>query len=147
MPYEYYAKVLRVLDGDTIECVLDLGFDIHLGPRTVRFFGLNAPEIHDTDPAIKAKAQAAMDFVTAKLLPADPALTPTVKLQTQKPDSTDKFGRLLATIFYLPPKPAKPVKPVKGSVPPPAPTWGNLNEESMSAGLTKPYFGEGVKPV
>ena len=144
MAYEYYAKVLRVLDGDTIEMVLSLGFDISLGPRTVRFFGLNAPEIHDANPVIRTKAQAAMDFVSARLLPAAPAIAPKVKIQTQKPDSTDKYGRLLGTVLYLPPTPPKVAGKKVAVV---APDWIDLNKEMLDAGLVKAYFGEGVKPV
>lgn len=146
MPYEYYATVSRVLDGDTVEVDLDLGFDTHIGPKKLRFFGLNAPEIHDKDPAIQARANAAMEFILGKLLPGGD-LNPKIKVQTQKPDSTEKYGRILGTVFYLPPPPPKPAKKKKGQPAPAAPTWINLNEELLAAGHAKPYTGQGEKPV
>lgn len=147
MPYEYFAEVHRVVDGDTAELTIDLGFDICLGPKLVRFHGINAPEIHDTDPAIKAKAQAAVDFVVSKLLPPDPKLTPKVKIQTEKPDSTDKYGRLLGRVLYLPPELSNKKSKTKKSNATSAPIWIDLGEEMLSLGLVKPYDGTGVKPV
>jgi len=144
-PYCYRAKVNRILDGDTAEIVLDLGFDVSFGPRPVRFFGLNAPEIHDTDPAIQKRAKAAMDFVSSRLLPADPKLAPKTKVETRRPDSTDKFGRVLGTVWYQNP-PAVPAGAKKNAKPVEQP-WVNLNNELLAAGLAKPYTGEGVKPV
>ena len=149
-PYCYLVKTkempIRVLDGDTISVVLELGFDMSFGPKALRFFGLNAPEIHDTDPAIQKRAKAAMDFVSSRLLPSGPtAVVPKVKVETKKPDSSDKFGRILATVFYQNP-PAIPAGAKKGTKPVEQP-WVNLNNELLAAGLAKPYMGEGVKPV
>jgi len=145
MVYEYYAVVHRVMDGDTAEMTLALGFDVSLGPRPVRLFGLNAPEIHDADPVIQKRANAAMDFVTKRLLPDESAKTPRVKVATQKPDSSDKFGRILGTVWYQNP-PAIPVGAKKNAKPVEQP-WVNLNNELLAAGLAKPYDGTGVKPV
>ena len=41
--YTYNIKLDRVLDGDTIDATIDLGFDIHVKKRN-RFQGINAPE-------------------------------------------------------------------------------------------------------
>ena len=46
--YEYKAKLVRVVDGDTIDCEIDLGFDITVRQR-VRFAGINAPESRTRD--------------------------------------------------------------------------------------------------
>ena len=43
--YMYKATVNRVYDGDTVYCDIDLGFNIVLHNRTIRLFGINAPEI------------------------------------------------------------------------------------------------------
>jgi len=144
-PYCYRMSVSRVLDGDTCEATLSLGFDMSFGPRPIRFFGLNAPEIHDTDPAIQKRAKAAMDFVSSRLLPADPKAMPKVKIETQKPDSSDKYGRVLGTVWYQNP-PTVPAGAKKNTKPVEQP-WVNLNNELLVAGLAKPYDGTGVKPV
>ena len=42
--YEYRCKVLRVVDGDTVDVDIDLGFDVVLKKQRVRLHGINAPE-------------------------------------------------------------------------------------------------------
>ena len=41
--YEYKAKLCRVIDGDTIEALIDLGFEIAIRKK-IRLYGINAPE-------------------------------------------------------------------------------------------------------
>ena len=54
--YHYSAKVTRVVDGDTIDVVLDLGFDVSLKAR-VRFFGIDAPESRTRDAEEKIREE------------------------------------------------------------------------------------------
>ena len=42
--YEYKAKLVRVIDGDTIDVDIDLGFKVFLQKERVRLFGINTPE-------------------------------------------------------------------------------------------------------
>ena len=46
--YEYKAKLLRVIDGDTVDCVIDLGFNVRLKER-VRLKGIDTPETRTRD--------------------------------------------------------------------------------------------------
>ena len=46
--YEYKAKVLRVIDGDTMICEVDLGFSIKVTER-IRLRGINTPEVRGTE--------------------------------------------------------------------------------------------------
>ena len=46
--YTYKAKVLSVYDGDTITCLLDLGFNIHVKEK-FRLYGIDTPEIRTKD--------------------------------------------------------------------------------------------------
>ena len=46
--YTYEAKVLKVVDGDTIDALIDLGFDMHKSIR-VRLVGINSPESRTRD--------------------------------------------------------------------------------------------------
>ena len=56
--YQYKVKLIKVVDGDTIDVTIDLGFDITTKKR-VRFSGINAPESRTRDLKEKAKGLAA----------------------------------------------------------------------------------------
>lgn len=84
--FEYKAVILKVIDGDTVDIEVDLGFDIRTVQR-VRMFGLNAPE-KNTDPGKQALA-----WMRERLL-----LGSEVTVRSEKPGGGDKYGRYLATI-------------------------------------------------
>jgi len=56
--YHYQAKLLRVIDGDTVDAMIDLGFDIHIKKR-IRLYGINAWESRTRDLDVKTKGLAA----------------------------------------------------------------------------------------
>ena len=58
--YKYNAKVTRVVDGDTVDALVDLGFDTWKKVR-IRMVGLNAPESRTRDLEEKKKGLAAKD--------------------------------------------------------------------------------------
>jgi micrococcal nuclease len=58
--YTYNIKLDRVIDGDTIDAYIDLGFDIHVKKR-IRFAGINTPESRTRDLEEKARGLAAKD--------------------------------------------------------------------------------------
>ena len=60
--YTYNIKLDRVIDGDTIDAFIDLGFDIHVKKR-IRFAGINTPESRTRDLEEKARGLAAKDRV------------------------------------------------------------------------------------
>ncbi len=60
--FHYQACVVRVVDGDTIDVILDLGFDISYR-RRVRFHGINAPQSRTKDPVEKEAGLAAKRYV------------------------------------------------------------------------------------
>jgi len=60
--YIYNAKCIKVVDGDTIDAQIDLGFDTHKVIR-IRLVGINAPESRTRDLEEKAKGLAAKQFV------------------------------------------------------------------------------------
>jgi micrococcal nuclease len=82
--YEYQAKVIRVVDGDTIEVEVDLGFHIKMNMK-IRLAGINAPEM-STAEGKKTKAEM------IHLLEDQ-----TVTLLTIK-DKQEKYGRYLGVI-------------------------------------------------
>jgi micrococcal nuclease len=90
--YEYKATIRRVVDGDTVDVTLDLGFDILYNNR-IRLLGIDAPESRTRDLEEKALGLAAKDRVK-ELCPVGS----TVILRTTK-DGKGKFGRILGEIF------------------------------------------------
>ncbi len=86
--YQYKATVMRVVDGDTVDLNVDLGFRVTVTDR-FRLYGIDAPELkYPTYDAGKAAA-----LWLTELLPAGTAVT----VETYKP-ATDKYGRWLATL-------------------------------------------------
>ncbi len=90
--YEYKATIRRIVDGDTVDVTLDLGFDILYNNR-IRLLGIDAPESRTRDLEEKALGLAAKDRVK-ELCPVGS----TVILRTTK-DGKGKFGRILGEIF------------------------------------------------
>ncbi len=90
--YEYKATIRRVVDGDTVDVTLDLGFDILYNNR-IRLLGIDTSEIRTRDLEEKALGLAAKDRVK-ELCPVGS----TVILKTTK-DDRGKFGRILGEIF------------------------------------------------
>lgn len=92
--YEYRVKqVLKVVDGDTIDVDIDLGFDISLTKR-VRLAGIDTPESRTTDKAEKALGLEVKEVLKTALKNAQ-----TVIIKTELPDSTEKYGRILGWIY------------------------------------------------
>tara|TARA_R100000458_G_scaffold41536_1_gene39232 strand:+ start:99 stop:515 length:417 start_codon:yes stop_codon:yes gene_type:complete len=91
--YEYACKVERVVDGDTIDVVLDLGFDILYKSR-VRLFGIDTPESRTRDLDEKARGLLAKDFLKMSIEGGDK-----VVIQTKLKDSRGKFGRVLGSVI------------------------------------------------
>jgi micrococcal nuclease len=92
--YEYRVKqVLRVVDGDTIDVDIDLGFDISFTSR-VRLAGIDTPESRTTD-----KKEKALGLEVKQRLKDLLSKSSNVVIRTQKPDSTEKYGRILGWLF------------------------------------------------
>jgi micrococcal nuclease len=93
--WEYRATVVRWIDADTVDVSLSLGFYITTTQRLRLMgsaMGVNAPELHATDPATRARAvQAAAR--SAALAPAGTAFT----ARTAR-DKADAFGRFLCEV-------------------------------------------------
>ena len=90
--YEYNAIIDKVVDGDTVDVDIDLGFDIHYRGR-VRLYGINTPESRTRDLEEKERGLAAK----ARLLELCP-LGSSIVLRTQK-DAHGKYGRILGMLF------------------------------------------------
>jgi micrococcal nuclease len=92
--YEYYVrKVEGVVDGDTIDVLIDLGFDILFASR-VRLAGIDTPESRTKDLAEKKLGLEAKEYLKYKLKDSK-----SVKIKTEKMDSSEKYGRILGWLF------------------------------------------------
>ena len=90
--YEYNCTVERVVDGDTIDVVLHLGFDIMYKSR-VRLYGIDTPESRTRDLDEKARGKMAGAFLTEAVEEGEK-----VVIQTKLKDSRGKFGRILGDV-------------------------------------------------
>lgn len=88
--YTYRAKVVRILDGDTIECDIDLGFHITTR-RIVRLSGIDVPHQFSKDEQESIKAKKAQELLQSRL-------NSSVILKTEL-GKKEKFGRVLAFVF------------------------------------------------
>ena len=90
--YEYGCKVTRVVDGDTVDCEIDLGFDIIYKSR-VRLYGIDTPESRTSNKDQTARGKLAAAFLEDAINAAK-----NLKIQT-KLDKKGKFGRVLGAII------------------------------------------------
>ena len=90
--YTYKAKLERVVDGDTIDVYIDLGFDIHYRSR-VRLAGINAPESRTRNLEEKKLGLAAKEYVEQWFEKVGPDFI----IKTTK-EQKGKYGRVLGTI-------------------------------------------------
>ena len=92
--YEYFVdEVKTVVDGDTIDVVIDLGFDILFASR-VRLAGIDTPESRTTDKAEKALGLEAKEYLKKQLKDAK-----SVVIRTEKMNSSEKYGRILGWVY------------------------------------------------
>jgi micrococcal nuclease len=92
--YEYRVKqVLKVVDGDTIDVDIDLGFNISYTQR-VRLAGIDTPESRTKDLTEKALGLESKKYLETLLKSAK-----LIVIKTEKPDSTEKYGRILGWLF------------------------------------------------
>jgi micrococcal nuclease len=92
--YEYrIKKVTKIVDGDTIDAELDLGFNISYTQR-VRLAGIDTPESRTRDLAEKA-----LGLESKKKLGELIANAKVVVIRTEKPNSSEKYGRILGWLY------------------------------------------------
>ena len=94
--YQYKCKIIKVLDGDTVDIDLDLGFKIILANQRVRMAGVDTPESRTTIAEEKVRGLLSKKKLAEKLPIGSWQI-----IETQKSDSNDdKFGRILG-VFVL----------------------------------------------
>ena len=90
--YEYRCKLVKVIDGDTIDVDIDLGFGVWLKKERVRLVGIDTPESRTRDLEEKKYGLAAKEFLIKWTGAGE------LRLKTQK-DKTGKFGRILGELW------------------------------------------------
>jgi micrococcal nuclease len=94
--YQYKCKIIKVLDGDTVDIDLDLGFNIVLVNQRVRMAGVDTPESRTTNKEEKPRGLLSKKKLAEKLPVGSWQI-----IETQKSDNNDdKFGRILG-VFIL----------------------------------------------
>ena len=92
--YEYYVReVKNVVDGDTIDVVIDLGFNV-LFEQRVRLAGIDTPESRTTDKMEKALGLEAKEYLKKHVKAAK-----NIVIRTEKMDSSEKYGRILGWVY------------------------------------------------
>ena len=89
--YEYNCKIVRVVDGDTVDVDIDLGFNHWIHGERIRLFGVDCPECRSRNKEEKAAGLAAKNFVKGLLHDGG-----TYTLTTRE---KGKFGRYLGVIM------------------------------------------------
>ena len=87
--YEYNCKIDRVVDGDTVDVDIDLGFDVWMLKQRIRLYGVDTPESRTRDAQEKVFGNLAKNFVQVRLPVGSNQVLRT------KLDGKGKFGRIL----------------------------------------------------
>jgi len=90
MMWEYQIRINRVVDGDTVDARIDLGFKVHINVR-IRVYGIDTPEVRTRDLEEKKRGKAASARIKEILSDADHV--------TVKSLGVDKFGRCLGVLM------------------------------------------------
>ena len=91
--YTYAAKLIEVIDGDTVDLLIDLGFGVHVRERC-RLYGIDAPEMPtEAGKIAKAHLETLIGAATGELFVA------TRKMPRKPKEKTDKYGRYLAVLY------------------------------------------------
>jgi len=128
--YEYKCKVLRVVDGDTVDVDIDLGFGVWLHRERVRVMGIDTPESRTRDKVEKKFGLAAKSHVK-DMLPIGSIQILKTEVDKSGEDAKGKFGRILGDFL---------LDQDDGSV-------KRLTEIMIEDGHAVPYFGGSKEEV
>ena len=117
--YEYNCKIVKVVDGDTVDVDVDLGWSTWRCGERIRLYGIDTPECRTRDAEEKAAGLLAKAFVEDAL-----HVGKTYKLQTRE---KGKFGRFLGVIF------------ISDKI--------SINAALVSEHLAVPYYGQSKQDI
>jgi|TARA_R110000796_G_scaffold245427_1_gene369658 micrococcal nuclease len=113
--YQYNVKVVRVIDGDTIDVDVDLGFKTVLVKQRVRLYGIDTPESRTRDKEEKKRGLISKEYLISKC-----PVGSNIMLQSHE---RGKFGRILGEIFEYN-------------------KTESINKEMCREGYAVPYYGQ-----
>lgn len=113
--YVYNAKVVKIIDGDTIDVDIDLGFDIVLKKQRIRLYGIDTPESRTKNSEEKKRGMLSKNYVISKM-----PVGSSIKLVSHE---RGKFGRILGEVFEYN-------------------KTTSINEEMCKEGYAVPYKGQ-----
>ena len=113
--YEYNVTVIKIIDGDTIDVDIDLGFKTVLRKQRIRLFGMDTPESRTRDKEEKKRGLLSKKYLTSKC-----PIGSTIRLRSH---GKGKFGRILGEIFEYNKE-------------------TSINDEMCNEGYAVPYHGQ-----
>lgn len=119
--YEYKCKIVNIVDGDTIDVDISLGFDVWLFNKRIRLANIDTPECRTKDLEEKKYGLLAKDYVS-NLLPIG-----STHILISIIDKNEKFGRILGKIKL--------------------PDGNIINELLISKHLAVEYFGQSKQDI
>ncbi len=119
--WTYRAKVVRVIDGDTVDVDIDLGFGIWQKNERVRIMGIDTPESRTRDKDEKVRGKMAASYLKEAIKKGKKVI-----IQTKLKDSKGKFGRVLGNVI------------VDGI---------NINQSMVDNHLAVAYFGQSKNDI
>ena len=122
--YEYKATIVKVVDGDTVDVDIDLGFDTWLNNQRIRLYGIDTPECRTIDKEEQARGLAAKARLEELIAEGDNEFIIETSI-----DKKGKYGRLLG-VLYKYPEDASPCSAV-----------GSYNDKLIAEGHAKKYLG------
>lgn len=127
--YEYRCRLVKVVDGDTVDVDIDLGFGVWLKNERVRIMGIDTPESRTRDKVEKVFGKAASKRLK-ELLGKDPVLKTQVAKDGE--DMKGKFGRILGDFQVFDPS---------------TDSWRYVTQVMAEEGHCVPYFGGSKEEV
>ena len=116
--YNYNVEIKRIVDGDTVDVMVDLGFNTHV-KRRIRMYGINTPESRTRDLEEKARGLASKERLK-ELLEG--------KKIVMRSWGQGKYGRTLGELFVEEETEL-------------GPDFTNINDTLVKEGFAEPYFG------
>ena len=119
--YQYKVKVVKVIDGDTIDVDVDLGFSVVLAKQRVRLHGIDTPESRTRDKEEKVRGLLSKEFLLG--------MCPVGSTINFHSHGKGKFGRILGEIYE-----------VDDNV-------VSINKKMCNEAYAVPYFGQSKEDI